>query len=440
MLFMRSHALLLLGLTLCFSGTTASASSPDSQAEEPVLRFSLRGDRLQADITKHERVLSVQVSQPQLQAQLNASLLSFKILQLADLHYTGNPAWSCTTDADVLMESNTPCSEATTTQFVNELLDAEQPDFVVFTGDNVQTFLTRNHQAAVDAFTQGVEDRKIPYAVVLGNHDDENGFPREKVLEMVMQKNHSYAQRGPTSIAGVGNYELAVQAPIAGIWGAAGSDVFRMYFLDSGGYPNRTQYPQATSTYDWIKPTQISYYRNLSLSHSSNGTQTPLPAVMFFHIPIPEYDDASRSTRHGEKNERVSAPTAHSNLFDTMVELEEVKAVFVGHDHVNEYCYRRQGVQLCYGGGAGFGEAYGEHDFARRARVIEWSMDAQGQRVIRSWKRHFGALETKFRQETLFSENPLLSLQSSDAGGPMGSGALRLVLLLQSLLLLALGR
>lgn len=424
---MRSHALLLFGLTLCSAGAKVFASSPVIQSQDPVGRSSLRGNRL----SNQERVLNAQASssdRPQLVAQVNSSLLSFKILQIADLHYTGNPAWSCTTNSDVLRDSNAPCSEATTTQFVNELLDAEQPDFVVFTGDNVQTFSASNHQRAVDAFTQGVEDRNIPYAVVFGNHDDENGFPRESILEMVMQKNNSYAQRGPTTIDGVGNYELAVQAPIDGVWGSAGSDVFRMYFLDSGGYPNRTKYPQATSTYDWIKQTQIEYYRNLSLSHSSNGTETPVPAVMFFHIPIPEYDDASTSERRGEKNERVSAPTAHSNLFDNLAELNEVKAVFVGHDHVNEYCYRKQGVQLCYGGGAGFGEAYGEEDFARRARVIEWSMDAQGQRVIRSWKRHFGTLETRFRQETLFSENPLVSLQSSSAAGPFRFGALCLVL------------
>lgn len=354
----------------------------------------------QPDVLQEQRISSL--ARSQLLAQGNSSRLSFKILQLADLHYTGNASWSCRNNSNILIQSAIPCTEATTTDFVNALLDLEQPDFVVFSGDNIQTFDRADHQAAIDAFTQGVEDREIPYAIVLGNHDDENGFPRDEILAMVMRNDYSYTQRGPIQVDGVGNYELAVHAPVAGAWGDAGNSVFRMYFLDSGAYPNRTQYPNATSKYDWIKPSQIEFYRNLSLAHSRNGSQEPTPAVLFLHIPLPEYVNSTNSTRSGEANEKVSAPAFNSHLFSTLVELDEVKAVFCGHDHVNEFCHHRQGVQLCYGGGTGFGESYGFGNFTRRARVIEWTVNDQGQRSIRSWKRHFGALETKFTVETLY--------------------------------------
>lgn len=76
--------------------------------------------------------------------------------------------------------------------FIDELLDAEKPDFVVFTDDNIQTSSKKRRQSAVDAFTREVEQRGIPFAVVLGNHDDEDGFSREDVLRMVMAKNASY--------------------------------------------------------------------------------------------------------------------------------------------------------------------------------------------------------------------------------------------------------
>ncbi len=36
-----------------------------------------------------------------------------------------------------------------------------------------------------------------------------------------------------------------------------------------------------------------------------------------------------------------------------------VVAAFCGHDHANDFCVRWQGVQLCYGGSAGF-TAYGQ--------------------------------------------------------------------------------
>ena len=50
--------------------------------------------------------------------------------------------------------------------------------------------------------------------------------------------------------------------------------------------------------------------------------------------------------------------------------------VNVGHDHVNDYCVNWKGVDLCYGGGCGFGAgAYGKTGWARRARVIELGQD-----------------------------------------------------------------
>ncbi|TMW58199.1 hypothetical protein Poli38472_011787 [Pythium oligandrum] len=130
------------------------------------------------------------------------------------------------------------CSEALMTQFVNDLLDSEKPDFVAFSSDNVQTYRASLRQAAMDAATSGVEARGIPYAMIFGNHDDQRGFTREMLMEMAVSKPHSYSQRGPSQVYGVGNYELNVKAPTDGAWGDANSDVFRMYFLDSNAYPD----------------------------------------------------------------------------------------------------------------------------------------------------------------------------------------------------------
>lgn len=147
-------------------------------------------------------------------------MLSFRILQLADLHYTGNAAWTCTTNSDLLIESGTSCTEATTTEFVNALLDAEQPDFVVFTGDYIQTFDISKRQDAVDAFTQGVEEREIHTQWF---RESTTSFSREEILEKVIQNDHCFAQHGPSGLDGVGDYELTVQAPLDGAWGLLAS-------------------------------------------------------------------------------------------------------------------------------------------------------------------------------------------------------------------------
>ncbi|KAJ0392911.1 hypothetical protein P43SY_005482 [Pythium insidiosum] len=252
-------------------------------------------------------------SRPPLQASLGTSpapTLSFKVLQLADLHFTGNKLALCKNPPPGVIL----CNEMTMSKFVNELLDIEKPDFVVFTGDNVETFVSFLRKPAMDAVTEGVEARKIPYAMVFGNHDDENGFSREEIVQIAVNKPHSYTQRGPRDVPGVGNYELGVQAPVDGPWGPRGTDVFRMYFLDSHGYPDKSRFPHVSTKYDWVKPRQIQFYRQLSMRHAE--TNNTVPAVMFFHIPIVEYAANAQSRMSGAKNEGVAASERLENKFE----------------------------------------------------------------------------------------------------------------------------
>ncbi|TYZ61583.1 hypothetical protein PybrP1_002947, partial [[Pythium] brassicae (nom. inval.)] len=341
------------------------------------------------------------------------SALRFKVLQLADLHYSGDPNWPCK-DTPWALEG--PCNEARMTAFVNELLDLETPDLVVFSGDNVQTFEPAARQRAVDAFTRGVEARGIPHAEILGNHDDDYGFAREDVLALGMAKRFSYTQRGPTyeadGVDGVGNYQLSVLAPASGPWGPQGASVFHMYFLDSGGRVDRARYPDATSRYDWIHDSQVQLYQSLSRANRAGRPEAavPLPAIMFFHIPLREYLHASVEywRRTGAMNEKVEPSDVHSGLFDALVAAGEVKATFAGHDHTNAYCYLRRGVQLCTSCGAGLGVAYSDPEYTRRARVIEWSVNSANERTLTSWKRLVGGASGaagRFETEVLYTED-----------------------------------
>ncbi|KAG6574638.1 Calcineurin-like phosphoesterase [Phytophthora cinnamomi] len=298
------------------------------------------------------------------------------------------------------------CSEALTYQFVDQLVDLEKPDFIAFTGDNVQVYGPSWQQVAIDLVTKAAEDRGIPYGMVFGNHDDAGDFPREKIVEMVSEKKHSYTARGPDTVDGVGNYMLNVTAPVAGAWGEAGDTVFRMYFLDSGADALAKEYPFVFSQYDWIKQSQIDYYRQLSEAgraerHSSS--KTVLPAVMFFHIPLVEFvysdDGCSGETYEGTENQGMNM-----RLISTLSGMNEVKAAFVGHDHLNEYCCLVDGIQLCYGGGTGFGRSYGASYFSRRARVIEWTVDNKERHKIRSWKRHYDNVSLERSEQVLYSE------------------------------------
>ncbi|KAG6614791.1 Calcineurin-like phosphoesterase [Phytophthora cinnamomi] len=350
---------------------------------------------------------SAWAEKPPLQARSRSDdgSLVFRILQLADIHVSGNASQDCGFGVPAGMAAEN-CTEQLTYRFVEQLIDLETPDFIAFTGDNVQVHGPSWHQVAVDAVTKAAEQRGVPYAMVFGNHEEEGDFPREKIVEMVSQKEHSYTERGPESVDGVGNYLLNVTAPVGGGWGQKGDTVLRMYFLDSGAKTRLDEYAYVYDEYDWIKQSQINYYRQLSetgRSERHSSADSVLPALMFFHIPLVEFA-YSGDDCHGERNEWVQSQGMNLRLLSTLSEMNEVKAAFVGHDHLNEYCCLVDGVQLCYGGGAGFGRAYGDSNFARRARVIEWMVDGNDRHRIHSWKRHYGDINVKRAEEVLYSE------------------------------------
>lgn len=362
---------------------------------------SIGGAALVTRAYDHATVLAVDdeanPSRPPLRAKYNQSSrsLSFKILQLADLHFSGDAATECRDSGGI-----DDCTEVIMTEYVNEVLDVEKPDFVVLTGDNVQTSSIEFHQLAVDAATATLEQRGVPYALVFGNHDDEAQLSRAKQLDLLRAKPYSYTQRGPSAVAGVSNFHLDVQAPHKGPWGGEGDNVFRMYFVDSLSYPNKETYPFTASYYDWIRPSQVQYYEQLS-----QAERVPA-ALMFFHIPLPEYAAAPWEGRvvAGDRKEPVMAAHVNSHLFSSLVDRNEVKATFVGHDHTNDYCYKREGVQLCYGGGAGFGRAYGNDRIARRSRVIEWTVDGSDVRQIHTWLRLHGDVSSKHGEQLLYTD------------------------------------
>jgi hypothetical protein len=75
----------------------------------------------------------------------------------------------------------------------------------------------------------------------------------------------------------------------------------------------------------------------------------------------------------GERNECVCSGPFNSGLYAAMPQRGDVKGVFVGHDHINDYVGNYFGIYLGYSANAGFG-TYGldgpEKDRMRGARVV----------------------------------------------------------------------
>ena len=132
----------------------------------------------------------------------------FKILQVADLHYSVSRG-DCR-ETDIF-----PChaSDNLTSSLLGRVLDAEKPNLVVFTGDQLNGQGTSwDPKSVLAKFAVEVTDRQIPWAAVFGNHDDEVGEVRQEQLRMMQALPYSLVQQGPKDIHGVGNYVLKVKS------------------------------------------------------------------------------------------------------------------------------------------------------------------------------------------------------------------------------------
>ena len=151
----------------------------------------------------------------------------FKIVQFADLHF-GEDAWTAWG----------PLQDVKSLRVMEKILVQEQPDFIVFTGDQLTAnnigFQEKNATKYWDQVVSVAQAHGIPWAHALGNHDDAPFEPdphpeyhtsRDELLQHDQTFDLSYTQ----SLFGGSNYVLYIKAPIGT------HDLASMLMLDSGG-------------------------------------------------------------------------------------------------------------------------------------------------------------------------------------------------------------
>ncbi|OQR88571.1 hypothetical protein ACHHYP_06744 [Achlya hypogyna] len=207
--------------------------------------------------------------------------------------------------------------------------------------------------------------------MVFGNHDEGATASRTEMMQHISSLPYGLTQPGPDGIGGVGNY-------IVEAWDIATKQrLLRLYFLDTG-------------VSGAVSAGQKEFLLNASLEHEDPA----VPALAFFHIPTPDYIVAAGDhIEQGHQGEGVSHGP-ECGLLETLVKMGDVKATFVGHDHFNDYCIQRQGIHMCYGGGIGYGAAYGSVSILRRARVIEWTQNDTAV-AIKTWIHAAGGATSK---------------------------------------------
>lgn len=328
---------------------------------------------------------------------------SFKIVQIADMHIQNGVLSGCVDITDE--QKKYPCSDLNTTAFINRMILKEDPDLVIFTGDNIVGGSLDSKKSCQMAFGPSI-DAKIPWAATLGNHDEQAPIHnRTELMEYITTLPSTLSMIGPSSLSTVdrpvgGNFRLNVLRNDS-------SSALTLYFLDSGDY---SKVP-SVSGYDWLHEDQIAWF----LKESANVTATALaqgkpipPGIVFFHIPLPEYNDmlAAKVPISGDYQEGVCSAHVNSGMFAAIKQAGDVISTIVGHDHVNDFCGKWMDVHLCYGGGTGY-HAYGKAGWPRRSRVLHLS-EKEGR--LWTWKRLDVSNLTVIDKEILYGSTPLGNL------------------------------
>ena len=170
----------------------------------------------------------------------------FKIVQFTDVHYIhGNP------------------KSAISLERINEVLDAEKPDLVLFTGDIIYGQPAKEGMRAI---LNLAANRKIPFGVTFGNHDNEQGLTRTQLFDIIQTIPYNLTD-SVAGVVGATNFILPLKSS------DGKKDVAILYCLDSHSYFQI----KGIGGYDYIKFDQINGIAKTVRSTRSKTAALPCP-------------------------------------------------------------------------------------------------------------------------------------------------------------------
>ena len=289
------------------------------------------------------------------------------------------------------LQEDYPIKE-TTLAYMNQMLDEQKPDLVLFTGDNhcgrIKTKDAMKRYIAQMA--EPMESRQIPWAQVYGNHVEggynyniDCGLSKEEQQKLFEACAYNVSKAG--TVSGQGNCVIPVLRSDSDKIG------YNVFCIDShdyiykygdhtygDGFEDKAIVGQIYSgnKYDVIHFDQIKWYWDTSVA-LENYNGSPIPAMMMFHIPLYEMTYITQNKRptgfDGYNNDPVSAPEINSGLFWALYERGDVKTIINGHDHLNTFQGTYMGVTMAYAGSIG-GVEYND-ERTKGARIVEINQD-----------------------------------------------------------------
>lgn len=331
-----------------------------------------------------------------------------------------------------------PAVSPDTTALIEAAVEAEKPDLVVYTGDQIKGYgvtykgkgkeLENAVAATIKKLLEPVTKRNIPFAVTFGNHDRQVGISNKDQFEHIYKSLPNCIGEQAEGIDGGGTYCIPIKSS-----DGSGKDAFCLYLFDSGTDAKGGGYePFDTKIIEWYKKARDKL-------KEKNGSY--IPSIVFQHIPLCEYYNVLKRVKKSHegairafrthKNEYYvlgdtcrkgdmlceppSIPNENTGEFDAISEKGDVMAVFVGHDHKNSFVGRYKNIDLGFTQSSGF-NVYGNRT-KRGVRIITLDENKPGEyeTYTRTFEELVGTKVQKPVYDYLSSKMP----ETVDAAIPM---------------------
>ena len=271
-------------------------------------------------------------------------------------------------------------------------VEAEKPDLILFTGDVV---LTDHQQVDCIQFGRFMEKMGIYWAYVFGNHEAraEKEYHKFLMLKNLTSFPHCLSKFGDPSLFGYGNFFINILSSETSIQQS-------IVMLDSGRNTSPTHNvendaPAELKCYDFLKKGQIEWYKNNILNLEKEYGK--FKSIMMMHIALCEYQEVMELDEnenyvptgkaeilYGGMYESIGCSEFNSGMFKAIKELGSTQAVVVGHDHINDFCAKYDGVYLVYAQCGGYntytmGSNFGwdEKDWMQGVTMIDVAEDGE---------------------------------------------------------------
>lgn len=268
---------------------------------------------------------------------------------------------------------------------IDAIVEAARPDLLIFGGDMTGhkigcSTLEELHEY-VSQITEAAERLDIPWGHVYGNHDYNKGLSNEAQQAVYESFSHCVSKRGPKDIHGVGNFVLPILSStgedvVSQVWGFDTHDDNRR-FAETYGLPEDTRFilPEHFAMgyhSDSLHTDQVLWYYETSRALEGRLGRK-VPGLMVMHIPLPEFCLIPRNPQQtfmtGVMREHVGCNELNPGLFSACLQCGDIRGIFCGHDHLNDFCGMYCGVLL--GCCAGINYDCGSNDDQRGGRIVE---------------------------------------------------------------------